>query len=172
MVSFGFLIEYLKLYFGLTIGMGTILSFPLILIFMASIKILVLLVGIQLIFIRQGVLEVWILCLIGNTLLNDLQEDLRRIGRSCFRFCSLVSVLLWLVMMLLLGTIKICMGSFQCLQDMLSFFDRCWGTFRCLGGSKSSTSFLGPNVIFLCGWWSIVDVLHGIIYASVASRDH
>ena len=54
---------------------------------------------------------------------------------------------------------------------MLSFFGKHWGTFRCLGGSKFGTSFLGPNVIFLCGWWSIADVLHGIIYASVASKD-
>ena len=53
---------------------------------------------------------------------------------------------------------------------MLSFFSRHWETFRCLGGSKFGTSFLGPNVIFLCGWWFIANVLHGIIYASVASK--
>ena len=54
---------------------------------------------------------------------------------------------------------------------MLSFFVRRWGTFRCLGESKFGTSFLGPNVIFLCGWWFIDNVLHGIIYASMAFKD-
>ena len=39
-------------------------------------------------------------------------EVLRRIGRSCFRFCSLVSVLLWLVMIFLIGIVKICLENF------------------------------------------------------------
>ena len=114
--------------------------------------------------------KVWLLPFIRNTLMNGLQEVLRRIGRSCFRFCNLMSVLLWLVMMFLLGTVKICLENFQCLHDMLSFFSKCWGTFRCLGRSKFGTIFLGPNVFFLCGWCFIANVLHGIIYASMASK--
>ena len=152
MVSFEFVIQDQKLYLGLTFGMENLLFLPLIRIYMPYIKFLVFLVGTQLIFIRQQVLEVWILPFNGNTTLNNLQEDLRRIGRICFNYFSLMSVLLWLVMMFLLRTTKICLEKFPCLQDMLSFFDRRWGTFRCHGERKFGTSFLGPNVIFLCGW--------------------
>lgn len=77
----------------------------------------------------------------------------------------------WLVMMFLLGIVRICLANFLCLLDMLSFSGKLWGIFRYLGGSKSSTSFLGPNAIFLCGWWSIDGALRGIIYASVAFMD-
>ena len=52
MVSFGFVILDPKLYFGLTLGMGTLLFLTLILSSIPSNNILVLLVGTQLIFIR------------------------------------------------------------------------------------------------------------------------
>ena len=74
--------------------------------------------------------------------------------------------------MFFLVTIVTCLGNFECLQYVLSFFDIHWGIFKHLGGSKSGTSFIGPNAIFLCGWWSTVSASHGIIYASMASRVH
>ena len=58
------------------------------------------------------------------------------------------------------------------MQDMLCLSNSHWGIFKHLGGSKSSTSFHGPNAIFSCSQWSIVGVLCGIIYASMASKVH